>query len=96
MDQKRLVELEKLAGLELEASERAQFLVELRALEDLASDLPPLNSVIDGPVPKEIDPERDFPDRTLDEATVQQNAPDIQDGLFRIPAFKDGHGSKPA
>ncbi len=93
MDEKRLAELEKLAGLELEASQRAQFLVELQALEDLASHLPPLNSTLVTQSPVQQNPEKDYPACPLDEKTIRQNAPDMQDGLFRIPGIKEGHGS---
>ncbi len=44
MDQQRLAELEKLAGLKLESSQREKFLTELQALEELASRLPALGS----------------------------------------------------
>jgi Asp-tRNA(Asn)/Glu-tRNA(Gln) amidotransferase C subunit len=94
MDSKRLKELEKLAGLTLDPTERGKMLADLVCLEKFVARLPEVqDTTISGisighqenliPIPREMDPN-----------VVRENAPSQTHGFFEIPPIATGGQDK--
>lgn len=86
MEADRLKKLEKLVGLELEAGERSQLLLDLQALEDFVGKLSPLpegSTEVPAAKVQDVLPPLEIP---LDAGQLIRNAPSWAEGFFQVPS----------
>jgi Asp-tRNA(Asn)/Glu-tRNA(Gln) amidotransferase C subunit len=95
MDSKRLKELEQLAGLNLDPSERGRMLADLVCLEKFVARLPEVQG---NSIPGHCSVHQDNPSPVpgeMDSSVVRENAPSLANGFFEIPPIATGGQGEP-